>query len=110
SPSTGTIPPSGTVLTVTAQPVNLPPGANTGTVIVTPSTGPPINTPISVSLVTPVAVGGKGLPPANALIIPVVGHINSAAGPFQSDVRVTNAGASPINYQVTYTPTLQDGT
>jgi hypothetical protein len=110
TPSSGTLPPGGTTLTVTAVPVNLPPGANTGTVIVTPSTGPATNTPVSVSLVTPVAVGGKGLPPANALVIPVVTHVNSGAGPFQSDVRITNAGASPINYQITFTPTRSDGT
>jgi hypothetical protein len=60
--------------------------------------------------VTPVALGGKALPPGNALIIPVVTHVNSAAGPFQSDVRITNAGASPIDYQVTFTPTRSDGT
>lgn len=110
TPSSGTLPPTGTTLTVTAQPQNLPPGANTGTVTVTPSNGAVINTPVSVSLVTPVAIGGKGLPPANALIIPVVGHLNSAAGPFQSDVRVTNAGTAPISYQITFTPTQTDGT
>ena len=110
TPSSGTIPPSGTTLTVTAQPVNLPPGANTGTVTVTPSNGAPINTPVSVSLVTPVALGGKALPPGNALIIPVVTHVNSGAGPFQSDVRITNASSSGINYQVTFTPTRSDGT
>jgi hypothetical protein len=110
TPQTGTLPPSGTTLTVTAQPVNLPPGANTGTVTVTPSNGAPINTPVSVSLVTPVALGGKALPPGNALIIPVVTHVNSAAGPFQSDVRITNAGSAPIDYQITFTPTLTDGT
>jgi hypothetical protein len=110
TPASGTLPPSGTTLTVTAQPVNLPPGANTGTVTVTPSNGAPINTPVSVSLVTPVALGGKALPPGNALIIPVVTHVNSAAGPFQSDVRITNAAASPVNYQITFTPTRSDGT
>ncbi len=110
TPSSGTIPPSGTTLTVTAQPVNLPPGASTGTVTVTPSNGAPINTPVSVSLVTPVSLGGKALPPGNALIIPVVTHVNSGAGPFQSDVRITNASASPIDYQITFTPTRSDGT
>ncbi|HEV8432826.1 MAG TPA: hypothetical protein VGR95_05385, partial [Thermoanaerobaculia bacterium] len=110
TPATGTLPPSGTTLTVTANPTGLPPGANTGTVTVTPSNGAPINTPVSVSLVTPVALGGKTLPPGNALIIPVVTHVNSGAGPFQSDVRITNAGTSPIDYQVTFTPTRSDGT
>src|SRR5687767_636157 len=66
--------------------------------------------PISISLVTPVAPGTKTLPPANALVIPVVTHINAAAGPFLSDVRLTNAGASAVNYQVTMTPTQTDAT
>lgn len=110
TPSTGTIPPGGTLVTVVMNPTNLPPGANTGTVTVTPSTGTAQTTPVSVSLVTPVASGGKSLPPANALIIPVVTHVNGAAGPFVSDVRMTNASTSAIDYQVTFTPTRSDGT
>ena len=44
------------------------------------------------------------------LIIPVVGHVNSGAGPFQSDARLTNAGPLPLLYQLTFTPTRIDGT
>jgi hypothetical protein len=97
-------------VTAVMNPTNLPPGANTGTVTVTPSTGTAQTTPVSVSLVTPVATGGKSLPPANALIIPVVTHVNGAAGPFVSDVRMTNASTSAIDYQITFTPTRSNGT
>ena len=111
TPATGTIPPSGVTLTVTADPKTLPPGANTGTISVTNgSTGTVSQTPVSISLVTPVTPGVKSLPPGNALIIPVVTHVNGATGPFQSDVRVTNAGPSQVTYQVTFTPTQKDGT
>jgi hypothetical protein len=110
SPATGTIPPGGTTLTVTANPTGLPPGANTGTVSLTTSTGSTINTPVSVSLVTPVAVGGKSLPPANALIIPIVGHLQSGAGVFQTDARLTNASNAPITYQISYAPANTDAT
>lgn len=111
SPTSGTIPANGSVpLTVTANPASLPPGANTATVTVTTNTGQKTNVPVSISLVTPVNPSGKTLPPGNALIIPVVTHVNSVGGPFQSDVRLTNAGLGPVKYQVTYTPTQTDGT
>ncbi|HKO57722.1 MAG TPA: hypothetical protein VJ276_17780, partial [Thermoanaerobaculia bacterium] len=111
SPSSGTIPPGGTTVTVTANPSALPPGANTGTLNVTSAGGASLaKTPVSVSLVTPVTPGGKSLPPGNALIIPVVTHVNGAAGPFQSDVRLTNGSAAEIKYDLTFTPSGSDGT
>jgi hypothetical protein len=110
NPSSGTIPPNGTFVTVTANPTNLPVGANTGTVHITnTTTNGTQNVPVSVSVVTPVANQGKTGPPPNALIIPVVGHLNGAGGPFQSDVRLTNTGPSPVNYRVTFTPTQTNG-
>ena len=109
TPSSGTLPPQGTTVTVTANPTQLPPGANTGTLKVA-SNGTTTNIPVSVSLVTPVTPGGKTIPPLNALIIPVVTHVNGAAGPFLSDVRLTNAGAASIQYQITMTPTQSDAT
>jgi len=109
SPSTGTIPTGGTTVTVTADPTLLPTGANTGTVTVTTGAGSsPVS--VSVSVVTPVAPGSKTLPPGNALIIPVVTHVNGATSPFFSDLRLTNAAASTISYQLTFTPTRTDGT
>ncbi len=121
TPSSGTLPTAGIELTVTARPNALPAGANTGALRVIISdppasgsiatnAGTTLNIPISISLVTPVAPGGKTLPPANALVIPVVTHVNVATGQFLSDVRLTNAGTSAVNYQVTMTPTQTDGT
>ena len=110
SPSSGTIPAGGTNVTITANPTNLPPGANTGTLTVQ-SNGATISTKsVTVSLVTPVGPGSKSIPPANALIIPVVAHLPGARGPFQSDVRVTNTSGASVQYQVTYTPIGTDGT
>jgi hypothetical protein len=111
TPTTGTVPASGTVnFNVTATPGSLPPGANTGTVTVSTNTGQTTNVPVSISLVTPVSPSGKTLPPANALIIPIVTHVNSFTGPFQSDARLTNSSLSQVKYQITYTPTNTDGT
>lgn len=120
TPGSGTLPPEGLELTVTANPTALPPGANTGTVIFTTTLGSAegpsaqatitTNIPISISLVTPVMPGGKTTPPANALVIPVVTHVNVTTGQFLSDVRLTNAGGAPINYQITMTPTQTNAT
>ncbi|MEA2571048.1 MAG: Viral domain [Acidobacteriota bacterium] len=111
TPSSGTVPANGVVsVSVTANPATLPPGANTGTVTVTTSSGQTGNLPFSISLVTPVAPGGKTFPPPNTLVIPVITHVNGAAGPFQSDVRLTNAGGSSIDYRINFTPTRTDGT
>jgi len=109
TPSSGTIPPQGTTVTVTANPSALPPGANTGTLKVT-SNGATSNIPVSISLVTPVAPGAKTFPPPNSFVIPVVTHVNGAAGPFLSDVRLTNASNANVKYQVIMTPTRTDGT
>lgn len=110
TPSSGTIPPGGTTVTVTANPASLPPGASTGTVTVVSGGTTVANVPLSVSVVTPIAPGGKTLPPNNALIIPVVTHVNGATSPFFSDVRLTNASASAIKYQISFTPTRTDAT
>jgi hypothetical protein len=120
-PSSGNLPAGGITVIVTADPSELPAGASTGTLIVTVFTtdsaggvashgATTVNIPVSISLVTPVMPGGKTLPSANTLVIPAVAHANGAAGPFLSDVRLTNTGTQPIEYQVTMTPTRTDGT
>jgi hypothetical protein len=120
TPDSGNLPAQGITVTVTAAPGSLPPGASTGTLIVTTNSASnsrvttngatTINIPVQVSLVTPVFPGGKSSPPENALMIPGVTHVNGSAGPFLSDVRLTNAGNLPIDYQVTFTPTQTDAT
>ena len=109
-PSSGPLPPGGTTVTVTANPTSQPAGASTGTLKVTTNGNKTTNTPVSVNLVTPVGPAGKTTPPPNALIIPVVTHVNGVAGPFLSDVRLTNGTGGPLKYQVTMTPTQSDGT
>jgi BACON domain-containing protein len=113
SPASGNIPSSGsTTVTATANPTNLPPGANTGTVTVTSTGGSTIATiPVSVSLVTPVMPGAKsGTLPPNTLILPVITHVNGASAVFQSDVRVTNGSLADISYQLLLTPTRSNAT
>ena len=118
TPSTGTIGPQGITLTVTYDPAPLKLGTNTGTVLITTGNSGTVSTngvapaiPVSVSLVTPVAPGGKNAPPPDALIIPAVGHAAGANDSlFESDVRVANVGATPQKYQINFTLTGTDGT
>jgi hypothetical protein len=111
-PPSGTIPPNGTTLTVTANPTGLQPGGQTGTVNVTNSTtGQPIaNVPVGVNLVGPISTVGKGPPPANTLIVPVVAHLSGLQSQFQSDIRMSNLSTTPINYRLAFTPSGADGT
>lgn len=124
TPSSGTLPTTGTTLTVTADPKQLNLGTNTGTITIiytgassvpggattmATTTFTPI--PLSVSLVTPVAIGGKDAPPPDSLIIPAVGHAAGVGDSlFESDVRVANTSAQVMKYQVNFTPTGTDGT
>ncbi len=108
-------------LTVTADPSVLFLGTNTGTVTVeytTPSNGKIesngttfSSVPVSVSLVTPVTPVGKGTPPPDALIFPIVGHatgVNDSL--FESDIRIANLTPQTMKYQVNFTPSGTDGT
>lgn len=121
TPATGTLPVEGITLTVTANAKVLALGTNTGTIQITYSgasgKGPQTNAgttlkiPLSVSLVTPVEPSGKGTPPPDSLIFPVVGHatgLNDSL--FESDIRVTNLSAETARYEVNFTPTETDGT
>ena len=118
TPSTGTIGAQGITLNVTYDPAALKLGTNTGTVLITTGNSGSITTngvapaiPVSVSLVTPVAPGGKSAPPPDSLIIPAVGHAAGANDSlFESDVRVANVGATPQKYQLNFTLTGTDGT
>jgi uncharacterized repeat protein (TIGR01451 family) len=121
SPSSGTVAPEGTTLTVTAKTDGLPVGTSSGAVNVTfgSATGsshirpldtkPASSTTVSVNLVQPVSPTAKNGPPPDALIIPAVAHADGINSKFQSDVRVTNSSAQPMKYQVTFTPTGDAG-
>lgn len=121
SPAAGTIPPEGITLEVSTNPQLMVAGTNTGTVKLQyasnanggPQThaGTTSSIPLSVSLVTPVAPAGKGTPPPDSLIFPVVGHaqgVNDSL--FESDIRLTNLSAQLMKYQLNYTPSGVDGT
>ncbi len=121
TPSSGTIPVEGITLTVTADPDVLAIGTNTGTIQVNTTggsakgVGAEANTtlkiPLSVSLVTPVLPSGKGTPPPDSLIFPVVGHAQGANDSlFESDIRVTNLMPETARYEVNFTPSNTDGT
>ncbi|HEX2061175.1 MAG TPA: hypothetical protein VHK90_10575, partial [Thermoanaerobaculia bacterium] len=121
TPSSGTLPVEGITLTVTAAPGTLALGTNTATIKIaysggaakTPVThaGTVTSIPLSVSLVTPVVPTGKGTPPPDALIFPVVGHAQGANDSlFESDIRVTNLSAQTTKYQLNLTPSNTNGT
>jgi len=118
TPASGTLGPEGTTLTVTYDPSALKLGTNTGTVLLTfggagslvPNGVQPV-LPVSVSLVTPVAPGGKNTPTPDSLIIPAVGHAAGANDSlFESDVRVANTSAQTQKYQLNFTLSGTDGT
>lgn len=121
TPSSGTIPPEGVDLTLTADPRRLAAGTTTGTLrinttatttaeSVTPKGNPPASVPVSISLVTPVAPDAGNAPLPNSLIIPAVGHAAGAGTLFESDVRITNASAQAVKCLLNFTPSGQDGT
>lgn len=113
-PSSGTLTPAGVTLQVVGDPTDLPNGTFTGTVIVTISSGSSgaktsnatttVSVPISISLVTPIKPGNNSAPPANALIIPSVGHLDGVNTKWQSDVRLANPTATKQTYALTFTP------
>lgn len=122
TPSSGTVGNAPVTLTVTADPAFLALGTNTGTVSIeytSPSSSSKVKThatttvtqPVSVSLVTPVTPTGKGTPPPDALIFPIVGHaagVNDSL--FESDIRIANLTPQTMKYQVNFTPSGTDGT
>jgi hypothetical protein len=120
TPPSGTLPPEGLTLTVTADSSVLSLGTNTATVQVqytTAANGVAANgtttasIPLSISLVTPVTPSGQSAPPPDALIFPVVGHAVGANNSlFESDIRVTNLTANTMKYEVHFTPSGVDGT
>lgn len=120
TPSSGNLTADETILTVTANPRFLALGTNTGTIEVVygsaakgPQTeaGSTLKIPISISLVTPVVPTGKGTPPPDSLIFPIVGHASGANNSlFESDIRVTNLTAETARYDLHFTPSYTDGT
>jgi uncharacterized repeat protein (TIGR01451 family) len=116
TPTSGLLTPAGVTLTVTANPSSLENGTNTGTVILTLGSGKTgsvnastsVSVPVSISLVTPITPGARSTPPANALIIPSIGHLDGASSQWRSDIRVSNVSSSRQKYLLTFTPANSD--
>jgi hypothetical protein len=122
-PTAGILPPEGLIFTVTVNPGELPNGTQTATLIlnlnvsgagktaVDATTPPPAtNTPVSISLVTPVSPTPKGTSADSALIIPSAGHLSGSNSQWQSDIRLANVSNSAQKYMLSFTPSGVDGT
>jgi large repetitive protein len=120
NPPSGVVPPGGMSLTVTANTAGLPLGTSLGSVTI--STASPssarvgtqgnsttTSTTLTVNVVQPVSPTPKSSPPPDALIIPAVAHADGFNAHFQSDVRLTNTSPQVMKYQITFTPSGEDG-
>ncbi|HEX8254238.1 MAG TPA: hypothetical protein VF846_13930 [Thermoanaerobaculia bacterium] len=118
-PMSGVIPDGGMKLIATANTSSLPLGTSLGAIRITltaPSSGnvrtnatTVLIPTLGVSKSTPVLPGPKTAPPPDALIIPAVAHANGMNAQFESDVRVTNSSAKLMQYEVTFTPSGDQG-
>jgi len=119
TPPSGTVPASGLSLLVTANTAGLPLGTSLGGVTITTSTptsgrtssngNTTSTTTLTVNVVQPVSPNSKSSPPPDALIIPAVAHADGFNSHFQSDIRLTNTSPQPMKYQLTFTPSGEDG-
>ncbi|HEY0591168.1 MAG TPA: hypothetical protein VGF40_05345, partial [Thermoanaerobaculia bacterium] len=125
STPSGTIPPEGLTLAFTLDPSALRFGSNYGDITIDLAGGATTKSearegldgtgtttvPVSVTIVTPVTKQGKSAPPPDALIIPAVIHAPGAnESKWRSDIRILNPSAQAAQVQVTFTPTVTDGT
>lgn len=121
APASGPLPSEGATVTVSIDTAGLDPGSTQASLTINriPAAGKtafgdppaPINVPVSVSVVAPVSPTPKNTNvPFNALLIPAIAHADGIGTRFVSDVRLTNASAQSITYQLTYTPSNTDGT
>jgi uncharacterized repeat protein (TIGR01451 family) len=111
-PSSGVVPPEGTLLTISVDPSDLVNGTWTGTILVVynipasgkvaPNGSQTTSIPVSISLVTPITPGTLPGPTANTLVIPTVGHLFGVDSQWQSDIRIANLTSSKTNYVVTF--------
>lgn len=119
TPATGILGPAGQTFTIAVDPTGLPNGTVTGTLLVSltvpasasaigvkPAGNPPptVSVPVSVNLVTPVSSVPKSGPQPQSMFIPAVAHADGLDSKWQSDVRITNTGASPQTVQLFFTP------
>jgi uncharacterized repeat protein (TIGR01451 family) len=118
TPASGTVPPGGLTLHAFAHTAGLPPGASTGSVVITTAEAAgkvgtrgdtTTSTQITLNSLTGSNAQANSTPPQNALIIPAVAKVTGFVASYDSDVRVTNTSAHDINYKIHFTPTGQQG-
>ncbi len=110
TPASGTIPPSGLVLALTADPATLRSGSTTGTVSVRAPDNSLITTySVTVHAMEPVEESGKSASQP-AAVIPAVGHAAGIGSHWRSDVRIYNPSATAAAYDLLFTPSRTDGT
>ncbi|HYO75439.1 MAG TPA: hypothetical protein VE010_03165, partial [Thermoanaerobaculia bacterium] len=119
TPMSGVVPAGGMTLIATANTSALPLGTSLAAIRITlsaPSSGNVTTNAttvliptLGVSKSTPVVPSPKTAPPPDALIIPAVAHANGMNARFESDVRVTNSSAKLMQYEVTFTPSGDQG-
>lgn len=119
-PQTGALSAGGTSVQLTIHPASLDVGTTTGTIIITrtqPSSGKfttngstAASLPFSLSLVTPVTPTPRSAAPAGTMLIPAVAHADGVGTRFQSDVRIVNVSNDEIEYEISFTPSGQNGT
>jgi hypothetical protein len=111
APSSGSIPPAGTDLTLNANAKGLAAGTTIAMVRLATAGGTPIQTvKVALNVAEPMSEGGKDAPPSNASIIPGVAHAPGLNAQWQSDVRIYNPGSKSATCALLFTPTAQDGT
>jgi hypothetical protein len=123
TPSSGIIPAGGITLDVASDPAGLPFGISNGALTITIGSGssksslgihpldgtPTTTTTVSVNMSQPVSSNPKNTPPPDALIFAAVAHATGVNSQFQSDVRVSNTSPQTMKYQLTFTPSGEDG-
>jgi hypothetical protein len=111
TPPTITVPSGGATVHGAFDPQELPVVTTTATVNVTDTTtGANIAMfPISLTLVTPVVATGRSPLVPKSVIVPIVGHVKRPLAEWISDLRLANMLETPLHYQVTFTPSEQNG-
>lgn len=119
-PATGALSAGGTTVQLTVNPTSLDVGTTTGTITVqrtqpasskfTTNGTTSATLPFSVSLVTPVTPTPRSAAPPGTMIIPAVAHADGIGTRFQSDVRIVNTSNDEIEYELSFTPSGQNGT
>ncbi|HYC60124.1 MAG TPA: hypothetical protein VEK79_11225 [Thermoanaerobaculia bacterium] len=122
-PASGALSAGGTTVQFTINPSLLEIGSTTGSIVVTRTQGTAarggivtnatskLTLPITISKVTPVTPSPRdGNAPLGTLVVPAIAHAAGIGTRFQSDVRIVNASGEPVSYELSFTPSLTNGT